>query len=72
MFTKEVLGRPKVLVPVDPVVEDHQQDNDAVVSDDSHPGAELTLILDVHEHAEQGDPRNTIACGLQQKTEHVC
>ena len=55
VHTQEVFGRPKVLVLVDPGVEDHEEDEDAVVGDDCNPGAELTLIPDIHEHAEQGD-----------------
>ena len=63
--TQQVFGWPEVFVLVDPAVEDHQKGKDAVVGDQRHPGRELTLILDVHEHAEQCDSRNAVARGFQ-------
>ena len=63
--TQQVFGWPKVFVLVDPAVEDHQEDEDAVVGDERHPGWELTLILDVHEHTEQCDSCNAVAWGLE-------
>ena len=71
VHTQQVFGGPKVLVLVDPGVEDHEEDEDAVVGDDCHPGAELTIIPDVHEHAEQGDSWNAVAGGFQQQADHV-
>ena len=56
---------------VEDSVEDHQQQEGGVVSEDSLGAAELSVIDHVQPGAEQQDPAHTVKGGLQKEEHHV-